>query len=91
MITRISVIGIAAITAALVILLSAFNGIEQMIENLYSEFDTDITVRVTEGKSFNENRIDLKALRAIDGVENISRAVEEVVILKHEKKWVNAN
>ena len=36
-ITMISVVGIAIITAALVILLSAFNGIEKMIENLYSD------------------------------------------------------
>lgn len=91
MITRISVTGIATTTAALVILLSAFNGIETMIENLYSEFDTDVTVRVIKGKSFNESRIDFKKLEKIEGLDNYSRAVEDVVILKHEKKWVNAN
>lgn len=91
MITRISVIGIAVITAALIILLSAFNGIETMIDRLYSEFDTDITIRSTVGRTFNENRIDEKNLLAMDGVANVSRAVEEVVILKHEKKWVNAD
>ena len=61
-----------------------------MIENLYSEFDTDITVRVIKGKSFNENRIDFEALEKIEGVSSYTRAIEEVVILKHEKKWVNA-
>lgn len=91
LITRISVIGISIITAALIILLSAFNGIEMMIERLYSEYDTDITVRAIQGKTFNQDRIDLKALKAIPGVIDYSRAVEEVVILKHEKKWVNAN
>lgn len=82
--------GIAAITAALIILLSAFNGIEKMIEELYSEYDTDITIRPEVGKTFNERQIDFAALTSIEGVENYSRAVEEVVILKHEKKWVNA-
>lgn len=91
MITRISVIGIAVITAALIILLSAFNGIETMIDQLYSEFDTDITIRSSVGRTFNENRIDENKLLAISGVANVSRAVEEVVILKHEKKWVNAD
>ena len=52
-ITRISVVGIAAITAALIILLSAFNGIEKMIEELYSEYDSDITIRAAETKTFN--------------------------------------
>ncbi len=84
-------IGIAAITAALIILLSAFNGIEMMIDRLYSEFDSEITVRPKEGKTFNENQIRDKDFLEIPGVIRYSRAVEEVVILKHEKKWVNAN
>jgi len=91
LITRISVGGIATITAALIVLLSAFNGIETMIENLYSEFDTDLTIRVEKGKSFNEDRIDLKKLAKIEGVANISRVTEEVVILKRDKKWVSVN
>lgn len=82
--------GIAAITAALIILLSAFNGIEKMIEELYSEYDTDITIRPEVGKTFNERQIDLDKLLAVDGVINYTRAIEEVVILRHEKKWVNA-
>ncbi|MFT5777081.1 MAG: lipoprotein-releasing system permease protein [Crocinitomicaceae bacterium] len=82
-------IGIASITAALIILLSAFNGIEKMIEDLYSEYDTDITIRAKNIKTFNEERVDFKKLQAIKGVVDYSRAVEEVVILKHENKWVN--
>lgn len=84
-------IGIAAITAALIVLLSAFNGIEKMIEELYSEYDTDITIRPKQGKTFNEQRIELSKILALDEVDDVCRVVEEVVILKHEKKWVNAN
>ncbi|MBL1281371.1 MAG: ABC transporter permease [Fluviicola sp.] len=84
-------VGIAAITASMIILLSAFNGIEAMIEQLYSEFDADITIHVKKGKSFTENRIDFVAISSLEEVKNTSRAIEEVVILKHEKKWVNAN
>lgn len=91
LITRISVIGIMVITAALVILLSAFNGIEKMIEALYSEYDTDITIRLEKGKTFSEDRLDISLISNLEGVDNITRAMEEVVILKHEKKWVNAN
>lgn len=91
LITRISVIGITVITASLVILLSAFNGIEGMIEKLYSDFDTDITIRSNVGKTFSENQLDISSLIKIKGVKNVSRAIEEVVVLKHEKKWVNAN
>lgn len=61
-----------------------------MIEELYSEYDTDITIRPKVGKTFNERQLDMKKLQAVDGVYNFTRAVEEVVILKHDKKWVNA-
>lgn len=91
LITRISVVGIASITCALVILLSAFNGIEVMIDQLYSDFDPGITMRVKKGKSFSENRVDVQRIKEIKGVALVSRAIEAEVILKHEEKWVNAH
>lgn len=90
-ITRVSVIGITVITAALVILIAAFNGIEQMVAQLYSAYDAPITIRSTQGKTFLENTLDLAAVRSTPGVKNVSRAVEETVILKKQKKWVNAH
>jgi lipoprotein-releasing system permease protein len=89
-ITSISVIGIAVITAALVILLSAFNGIEKMIEQLYSDFDTDITILPAEGKTFDLTAIDTVAIKKVAGVKRVSHAIDEIVVLKHEQKWVNA-
>lgn len=76
---------------ALVVLLSAFNGIESMVEKLYSEFDSDLTIRSLNGKTFNERQIDFKKLSEIEGVGMYSKAVEEVVVLKHEKKSVSAH
>jgi lipoprotein-releasing system permease protein len=78
-------------TAALVILLSAFNGIEKMVEKLYSDFDPDITIRSAKGKTFFDNQLDAKIIKAVPGVKEISWGIEEVVVIKHEKKWVNAN
>lgn len=86
----ISVVGIAISTAALVILLSAFNGIEQMVIKLYSDFDSSISIRSSKAKTFNQGFIDLEKIKAVEGVQNTSRAIEEVVILKHEDKWVHA-
>ena len=68
-------VGIAVITAALVILLSAFNGIESMIEKLYSDFDPDVTIRSEVGKTFPEDLISFPELKKIEGVANISRAI----------------
>ncbi|HLP55895.1 MAG TPA: FtsX-like permease family protein [Fluviicola sp.] len=90
LITRISVIGITITTAALVILIAAFNGIEGMVERLYSSYDAPLTIRSEKGKTFKENSIDLAKIKQVEGVAEVSRAVEETVILKHQKKWVNA-
>jgi lipoprotein-releasing system permease protein len=90
LINGISILGILVSTAALVVLLSIFNGIEDMVLKLYTDFDPAITIRSAKAKTFNETFIDLDQIQAIEGVEMISRALEEVVILKHEQKWVHA-
>lgn len=89
-ITNISVVGILICTAALVILLSAFNGIENMVVKLYTDFDSDITVRSVKGKTFDQSFIDTTIFAETEGIVAVSRALEEVVILRHKKKWVNA-
>jgi lipoprotein-releasing system permease protein len=90
LISRISLFGVLIITAALVVLLSAFNGIEKMIEQLYSEFDPPITIQHVQRKTFFENEIDLRRIKSISGIKSVSRQVEEVVVLRHEQKWINA-
>lgn len=90
LISRISLFGVMIITAALVVLLSAFNGIEKMIEKLYSEFDPPITIQHIQRKTFFENELNLSNLKTIPGVKNVSKQVEEIVVLRHDQKWINA-
>jgi lipoprotein-releasing system permease protein len=71
-------------------LLSAFNGIETMIESLYSEFEPDITITAKKRKTFDEREINWREIKKCKGVSSISKGLEEVVVLRHEKKWVNA-
>lgn len=89
-ITRISVVGIAVITAALIILLAAFNGIESMVEKLYTEFDPTIIIRSSQRKTFEQNTLAIKKIKKLPFVENSSKAIEEIVVLRNQKKWVNA-
>jgi lipoprotein-releasing system permease protein len=90
LITVISIVGIAVTTAALVILISAFNGIEQMIDRMYSEFDTDLTIIPKNSKTFHTSQIDFSKIQKMEGIQSISKAIEELVILKNGDKWVNA-
>jgi lipoprotein-releasing system permease protein len=90
LISRISLFGVMIITAALVVLLSAFNGIEKMIEQLYSEFDPPITIQHAQRKTFFENEIAFQKIKSIPGVKDVSRQIEEIIVLRNDQKWMNA-
>lgn len=45
-------IGVAVGTMALVIVLSVFNGLEDLIKGLYASFDAELKVEAAQGKSF---------------------------------------
>ena len=83
-------VGIAVTTAALVILIAAFNGIESMVEQLYSEYDSNLTIRSTKGKSFDETTLNIKKIQSMPEVSHTSRALEEIVVIKNGQKWANA-
>ena len=78
-----SMIGVAIGTAALIIVLSVFNGFEKLILSLYNSFDPPIKVSVVEGKvsDFNEAKeyLDKNTIR-------YSEILEEKVLLRYQDK-----
>lgn len=60
-----------------------------MVKQLYSDFDASIVIRSSKGKTFDENSFPYQKL-ANKHISNYSKAVEEIVILKHQQKWSNA-
>lgn len=91
-ISWIAVLGMLVSAAAMVILLSAFNGIEGMIEGLYTEFDQEIIVRPRESKKINPDSLRqlINFSEQLQGVERTSLFIQERIILRKKKKWVNA-
>ena len=61
-----------------------------MIESLYSEFESDITITAKKTKTFDESEISWNELQQLNGIKSLSKGMEEVVVLRHEKKWINA-
>lgn len=89
-ITWTSVLGLAVSTAAMVIVLSAFNGIEKMVSNLYTDFDPSLTIESTQSKTFNQTFVAIDKIKALPDVANYTRVIEETALIRHENKWVNA-
>lgn len=76
-ISWISLIGIAVSTAALIIVLSVYNGIGQVTQTLFNSFDPELVVQPAQGKTFHLHDIDYDALCRIDGVATVSQIAEE--------------
>jgi len=91
-ISWIAILGMMVSSAAMVILLSAFNGIEKMIEDLYSSFDQEIMITPIHGRKMMSNdaaKIQ-QQIKKISGVKNTSIFIQERVIVRNKKKWSNA-
>ena len=76
-ISGVSVAAMATPVAAMVILLSVFNGLEDMVRTLYRAVDADITIRAAEGTIFDAAAVDTAAIRAAEGVETLSLVLEQ--------------
>ena len=78
----ISVIGIAISTMAMIIVLSGFNGIEKIVEELYNSFDPDLKISLEKGKTFQSKEIDVDKIKNLTGIKYASRVIEETVIIQ---------
>lgn len=84
-ITGISVIGLALGTAALVLVLSVFNGFEKLITGMMSNFNPDVKITATKGKTFTLNTLKINELRTLNGVEWVSETLEELAFFEYDK------
>jgi len=82
-ISYISIFGLSIGTAALVLVLSVFNGFEDLLSGLFSNFNPDIKVEIARGKSFEPNQEDIKQIGSLDNVYAISQTLEEVAMFKY--------
>ncbi len=79
----ISIVAIIIGTAALVLVLSVFNGFEGLVKGLYSSFYTDLKISPVTGKTITLTTEQLASLRKVGGIKNYSLVVEEKALLKN--------
>ncbi len=89
-ISLISIVGVTIGTAALIIVLSVFNGFEGLIKELYNSFDSDLRITINEGKSFTAEQAKLDELKKINGVKYVVNVLEENVLVKYRDKQFTA-
>jgi lipoprotein-releasing system permease protein len=82
-ISWVSISAIAIGTAALLIILSVFNGFEGFIKDLYNSFYPEIKISTSTGKTFTTNYGIVKSLNELEGIRAVSYTLEEKVLLNH--------
>jgi lipoprotein-releasing system permease protein len=83
-ITGISVFGITIGSAALILILSVFNGFESLISGYFNAFNPEIKMLPVKGKTFVYTKEMQAKLDAVDGLFAYSKVLEEVVMFRYD-------
>jgi lipoprotein-releasing system permease protein len=86
----VSVLAMAVGTAALILLLSVFNGFEDLVKSLYADFYTDLRVIPATGKTVRFTEEQKKKIATLAGVRAVSFTVQENALLQNGEyqSWV---
>lgn len=79
-------LGIGVATAALIVVLSALNGMEGLLRSLYGTFDPDLKISAKLGKSFETDSLLIKKIEKIGGVAYVSEIIEDNALLKYKDR-----
>ncbi|HEX5653741.1 MAG TPA: FtsX-like permease family protein [Chitinophagaceae bacterium] len=79
----ISIVAIIIGTAALVLVLSVFNGFEGLVKSLYSTFYPDLKISPSSGKMIRVTAEQLNQLKGINGIKNFSLVAEEKALVQN--------
>jgi lipoprotein-releasing system permease protein len=78
----ISMIAISVGCAALIIVLSVFNGFEDLVKGLYADFYADVRIAPAKGKTFHMSTAQIELIRTTNGIAAMSFVAEEKAVLK---------
>lgn len=79
----ISITAIIIGTAALILVLSVFNGFEGLVKSLYSSFYADLKISPASGKVMNVSEEQLEKLKGLAGIKNFSLIAEEKALIQN--------
>ncbi len=77
-------IGVAIGTMALVVVLSVFNGLEDLIRESYNTFDPEIKIVPRSGKTFAVSDSLINVLEQIEGVDLVTEVIEDNALVRYQ-------
>ncbi len=85
-ISIISLFGVAVGTMSLVIVLSVFNGFDEVIKNQFNSYDPDLKISIKQGKFFKIDSAKIKEIQSLPEVEDVCGVIEENVLVNYYGK-----
>jgi len=85
-ISIIAVVGVCIASMATIIVMSAFNGLSDLVKSLYNSFDAEIKITPKQGKTFFADAKELEELKKMDGVVFYNEVIEANALLKYKEK-----
>ncbi|MFI3282336.1 MAG: FtsX-like permease family protein [Rikenellaceae bacterium] len=82
-IAGVSLFSVAVPVAAIIILLSVFNGFGGLVEGLNESVDADLTISPIRGRYFDVHGIDTLRLRDIEGIESFAFVNEQMMMMEY--------
>jgi lipoprotein-releasing system permease protein len=82
-ISVLSMLGVAFSTAALIIVLSVFNGLEVLLRGLYTSFDPELKIEAVKGKAFPVDDALLTRIRTTPGVKTVTEVIEDYAYVRY--------
>lgn len=83
-------IGVAIGTTALVVVLSVFNGLQDLVREVYSSFDAEIKIEAEVGKSFEMTDAIREKLDAISEIKAYTEVIEDNALIIYREQQVVA-
>ena len=87
-ISLVSVLGITASAAALIIVLSVFNGLQDLVVSNFNRFNPPLKIEAKEGKVFSipDTQFTLSDLEDIEGVKAVEQVLCDLVLITYNEK-----
>ncbi len=82
-ISRITALGFMVGSFALIVILSTLNGFEGLILTMYANFDPDLKVEPTTGKTLHFTTQDFEIIEQTPGLLSYHKIIEEQAVVKH--------
>ena len=76
-------IGVMVGTSSLIIVLSVFNGLEDLLKSLYINFNPEIKIVSNNSKYFIQNNGQINNIKNIEGVDFVSKVIEDRAIASY--------